>query len=147
MKPGIFFLLLIIFGVVGCAVSPQETVSELDKSHPNYNTVECREARNIALQYDEKVAQRMGMGMLTGLLLGPVGIGLSAAADVREKQTQDALIDELKSQCTGEPRAISEDNSKNALETRLRILKGLLEDNLIAEDEYEKLRNRAIEEL
>tara|TARA_B100000963_G_scaffold75469_1_gene63633 strand:- start:232 stop:660 length:429 start_codon:yes stop_codon:yes gene_type:complete len=140
-------LILIIFLVIsitGCASTPQEEVEHLDTNHPNYSTVECREARSIALQYDPKIAGRMGTGLLLGTL-GPVGIGLAVATDVAQNQKGKAVINELKLQCEGEPRVSSE--GEDSLTVRLMILKDLLTKELITNEEYTQLRERALEEL
>ena len=140
-------LILIIFLVIfitGCASTPQEEVEQLDTNHPNYSTVECREARSIALQYDPKIAGRMGTGLLLGTL-GPVGIGLAVATDVAQNQKGKAVINELKLQCEGEPRVPSE--GEDSLTVRLIILKDLLTKELITNEEYTQLRERALEEL
>ena len=139
--PLIFFLIIFI---TGCASTPQEEVEQLDTNHPNYSTVECREARSIALQYDPKIAGRMGTGLLLGTL-GPVGIGLAVATDVAQNQKGKAVINELKLQCEGEPRVPSED--EDSLTVRLMILKDLLTKELITNEEYTQLRERALEEL
>ena len=136
-------LLLIIF-ITGCVSTPQEEVEQLDTNHPNYSTVECREARSIALQYDPKIAGRMGTGLLLGTL-GPIGIGLAVATDVAQNQKGKAVINELKLQCEGEPRVPSED--EDSLTVRLMILKELLTKELITNEEYTQLRERALEEL
>ena len=140
-------LILIIFLVIfitGCASTPQEEVEQLDTNHPNYSTVECREARSIALQYDPKIAGRMGTGLLLGTL-GPVGIGLAVATDVAQNQKGKAVINELKLQCEGEPRVPSK--GEDSLTVRLMILKDLLTKELITNEEYTQLRERALEEL
>ena len=141
----LFLVIFLIIFVSGCATTPQQEVNELDTDHPNYSSVECREARSIALQYDPRVAERVGSGMLLGLL-GPIGIGLAAAGDVTEFQRVEAITNELKLQCEGEPRAPSDDG-KDSLSVRLSILKGLLTKELITEEEYNLLRERALEEL
>ena len=86
----IFIIFLIIF-INGCASTPQEEVEQLDLSHPNYSTVECREARSIALQYDPKIAGRMGMNILLGTL-GPVGIGIAVATNSAQSKKGKAVI-------------------------------------------------------
>tara|TARA_B100001027_G_C16205145_1_gene302426 strand:+ start:362 stop:790 length:429 start_codon:yes stop_codon:yes gene_type:complete len=140
-------LILIIFLVIfitGCASTPQEEVEQLDTNHPNYSTVECREARSIALQYDPKIAGRMGMNILLGTL-GPVGIGLAVATNSAQSKKGKAVINELKLQCEGEPRVPSE--GEDSLTVRLMILKDLLTKELITNEEYTQLRERALEEL
>ena len=142
MKLVLFVLLVII--VTGCASTPQQEVEQLDTAHPNYSTVECREARSIALQYDPKIAGRMGTGLLLGTL-GPVGIGLAVATDVKQNQKGQAVINELKLQCEGDPRISSK--GEDSLTVRLTILKDLLTKELVTEDEYNQLRERALKEL
>ena len=136
---GLIFLIFLIIFINGCASTPQEEVEQLDLSHPNYSTVECREARSIALQYDPKIA-----GLLLGTL-GPVGIGLAVATDVAQNQKGKAVINELKLQCEGEPRVPSE--GEDSLAVRLTILKDLLTKELITVEEYDQLRARALKEL
>ena len=86
----------------------------------------------------------MGAGFLLGLL-GPVGIGLAVATDVAQNQKGEAVINELKLQCGGEPRASSQ-GDKDSLTVRLNILKDLLTKELITQEEYDQLRARALAE-
>ena len=141
----IFFVIFLVIFVSGCATTPQQEVKELNTTHPNYSSIECREARSIALQYDPKVAERMGAGFLLGFL-GPIGVGLAVSSDVSQNKKRVAVINELKRQCEGEPRASTE-NSKDPLSVRLFILKDLLTKELITEGEYNLLREKALEEL
>ena len=140
----LFLIILLIIFITGCASTPQEEVEQLDTAHPNYSTIECREARSIALQYDPKIAERKGAGFLLGLL-GPGGIGLAVATDVAQNQKGEAVINELKLQCEGEVRVNSDE--EDSLSVRLTILKDLLTKELITEEEYNQLRERALEEL
>jgi len=141
----LFFVVFLTILVSGCASTPQQEVTELNTSHPNYSSIECREARLIALQYDPKVAERMGTGFLLGFL-GPIGLGLAVSSDVSENKNRLAVIDELKLQCEGDPR-VSTEESKDPLSVRLFILKDLLTKELITEKEYNLLREKALEEL
>ena len=141
----ILIIVFLIIFVTGCASTPQKEVEQLDTTHPNYSTIECREARSIALQYDPKNAERLGMGFLLGFL-GPVGIVMAVATDADQYQKGEAVINELKLQCAGEPR-VSSGEENDPLSVRLTILKDLLTKELITEEEYNQLRARALEEL
>ena len=138
-------IVFVIIFLTGCASTPQEEVEQLNTNHPNYSTVECREARSIALQYDPKIAERMmGGGILLGLL-GPVGVGLTVATNVAQNKKRELVINELKLQCEGEPRVTSQ-GDKDSLTVRLNILKDLLTKELITQEEYDQLRARALAE-
>ena len=56
-----------------------------------------------------------------------------------------AVINELKFQCEGDPRISSK--GEDSLTVRLTILKDLLTKELVTEDEYNQLRKRALQEL
>ena len=125
-------------------IHPQQEVGQLDTSHLNYSTIECREAHLIVLQYDPKNAERLGIGLLLGFL-GPVGLVMAVATDAERYQKGEAIVNALKLQCVGEPRASSGEEN-NPLSARLTILKDLLTKELIPEDEYNQFRARALEE-
>ena len=140
-----FSIIVASIFLLSCASTPQEEVSSLDTSHPNYSTVECREARKIALVYDSNMAGRMGLGLALGLLTGPIGFIPALWADLDQEKKSQAVVKELKLQCTGEPRVVAEGAKADPLETRLLLVKKLYDDELIDEDEYTELRKKALE--
>ena len=71
-------------------IHPQQEVGQLDTTHLNYSTIECREARSIALHYDPKNAERLGIGLLLGFL-GPVGLVMAVATDAERYQKGEAI--------------------------------------------------------
>lgn len=93
-------VLLVVGSMVsGCATVPQKTLATLDRSDPQFNTQECLDGRNLALQFDNKVYTRMGLGLALGLL-GPAGLPLAAAADLNANDQRRLMNEELKRRCT-----------------------------------------------
>jgi hypothetical protein len=142
----------------GCAAQPQKTVGELDVSHPNYQTAECLEARKVALNYDDNVAGRMGIGLAAGLLLGPFGIPLAMAADAAQNEKREAVNKEIQKHCGGAPRSVPTKADvipaahtpapapSASLMGRLQELQEMRMKGLISEDEYVALRRRLLEQ-
>ncbi len=95
------------------------------------------------MQYDPKNAERLSIGLLLGFL-EPVGLVMAVATDAGRYQKGGAIVNALKLQCTGEPRASSGEEN-NPLSVRLTILKDFLTKELTTEDEYDKLRANALE--
>ena len=91
------------------------------------------------------MAGRMGLGLALGLLTGPIGFIPALWADLDQEKKSEAVVKELKLQCTGETRVVAEGNEADPLETRLILVKKLYDDKLIDEDEYNDLRNKALE--
>jgi hypothetical protein len=91
------------FSLVACASNPQQTVMTLDERDPQYSSRECLDARNIAMQYDDKVISRMGIGLGLGLLLGPFGIPLAIMADMNQNEKRDYLNIEIDKRCKTQP--------------------------------------------
>ena len=144
MKTCCLIIIATIF-LLSCASTPQEEVSSLNTSHPNYSSVECREARKIALVYDRKVASSMGLGFALGLFAGPIGFIPALWADSSQAKKSEAVVKELKLQCTGKTRVVAEGTKVGPLETRLLLVKELYDNEFIDEDEYTELRQKALE--
>ena len=69
-------LVLVVFVIIfitGCASTPQEEVEQLDVTHPNYSTIECKFDQ---LRYS-MILKLLNEWVLVSLLgfLGPNGIG------------------------------------------------------------------------
>jgi hypothetical protein len=98
---------LLLFALIlsGCAtprVTPQQAVNQLENNTEKYETTECRNARQMAMTYDDNVGGRIGIGMGLGLLMGPFGIPMAAAVDKNQNDKREAVITELKKHCEGE---------------------------------------------
>lgn len=94
---------LISINIAACASNPQQTVMTLDERDPEYSSKECLDARNIAMQYDDKVISRMGIGLGLGLLLGPFGIPLAIMADMNQNEKREYLNREIEKRCKTQP--------------------------------------------
>jgi len=90
----------LIGALTGCAtVQPQQAVGQLNPQSPKYESVECRNARQTAMAYDDNVTGRVGLGLGLGILLGPFGIPLAIAADANQAEKREAVMAELKKHC------------------------------------------------
>lgn len=86
--------------LTGCATrQPQQEVTGLDPSSARYASQECRDARMLAMTYDDNVGGRVGVGLGLGLLLGPFGIPFAMAVDASQAQKRDAVNAELVKHC------------------------------------------------
>jgi hypothetical protein len=95
-------VLLLFVPLSACATLPQSALTKLNMDDPKYNTEGCRDIRRAALGYDDKTMSRAGLGLATGLLLGPIGIIPSAMADASQNNKRSLLNEELKRQCVTE---------------------------------------------
>ena len=85
--------------LAGCAARPQQTLGTLNTTDPRFDTPECREIRLRALQYDDRVGERLAVGVVSGLLLGPFGLPIAAAADARQDEERQAFNREIQLRC------------------------------------------------
>lgn len=139
--------------LTGCAttVTPQEAASQLDQRGEKYGTQECVQARQIALNYDDNVTGRMGIGLGLGLLLGPFGIPLAVMADKSQADKRNAVLGELRKHCEGSlPRTqvtSADAPKKSDAQVRLELLLDLKAKGLMTDDEFEKKRKALVEQL
>ena len=70
---------------------------------PKWNSTECKDIRVAALSYDDKVGGRVAIGIGAGLLLGPFGIPLAAAADANQEEKRRAFTREVHLRCSSLP--------------------------------------------
>ena len=137
-------LLAIVAAITaGCAAQPTKTVNALDSAHPNYSSAECLEARKVALQYNDNTGARIGIGIVSGLLLGPFGIPIAALADAAQNEKRKAINIEIEKHCAGVARAPVP--AATSLTGRLQELQELRMKGLITEAEHDELRRKAME--
>jgi hypothetical protein len=86
--------------LAGCAFySPQRHVGLLDPKGPKYHTAECVKARDSAMAYDDKMAQRIAIGAGAGTA-GPIGIAAAIQIDREQAKVRDAAKAEVDKACT-----------------------------------------------
>lgn len=92
---------VVALGLGGCATvhQPHELVTNMRPEHPKYATEECRQARAMALSYDDNTAGRAGLGLGLGLLLGPFGLPIAIAVDSNQAGKRQAVVAELARAC------------------------------------------------
>jgi hypothetical protein len=93
------FAMLLLIPLSACASLPQSALLTLNMDDPKYNTEGCRDIRNAAINYDDKTMSRAGLGLATGLLLGPVGIIPAAMADASQNNKRSLINQEITRQC------------------------------------------------
>jgi hypothetical protein len=103
---------LVAFSVTlsACAAKPQQFTGQLDHSDPKYKSKECADIRLKALDYDDKVGSRVAIGLASGLLLGPFGIPIAAAADASQNAEREAWNREIHLRCSSKPLPKKEEN-------------------------------------
>lgn len=89
--------------VAGCAANPQQTTVQLSSIDPKFTSAECVSIRERARTYDDKVGERVAIGLAAGLLLGPFGIPIAVAADASQNEEREALNREVEARCMSNP--------------------------------------------
>jgi hypothetical protein len=90
-------------GLAGCQTTPAKYAAALPQDDPKWNSADCKAIRLKALDYDDKVGGRMAIGVGAGLLLGPFGIPLAAAADANQNEIRKAWDREVHLACSSKP--------------------------------------------
>ena len=93
---------LVAWGLAGCAENPNE-ISNNYIEDPKYQTKECTEMRQKALQYNDRVLGRVGTGLAVGIFLGPLVIPFAAGADVAQNEERKAWSREVHLACSSNP--------------------------------------------
>lgn len=89
--------------LAGCTTTPDRYAAQLPQDDPKYNTAECKEIRLKALEFDNKVGSRVAIGLASGLLLGPFGIPIAAAADAEREDARRTFAREVHLRCSSQP--------------------------------------------
>lgn len=93
---------LVVALLAGCATVPQKKLGTLDQADAKYHSAECVEARDLALQFDNKVFTRIGTGLALGLL-GPFGLPIAISADLHQNDMRKQMNAEIDRRCHSEP--------------------------------------------
>lgn len=93
----------VLVALAGCTPTPQKYASTLKVTDPKFNSAECKQIRLEALNFDDKVGGRMAIGAASGLLLGPFGLPLAAAADHAQEEKRKAFAREMHLRCSSTP--------------------------------------------
>lgn len=98
-------LALVVIGVAlaGCAAKPANYATTLSVQDPKWDSPECQQIRLAALSYDDKVGQRVAIGLASGLLLGPFGLPIAAAADAQQNEQRKLFSREVHLRCSSLP--------------------------------------------
>ena len=83
----------------GCAANPKDTLLTLNQADAKYESPSCLAARKAALDYNDKVISRMGMGLALGLL-GPIGLIGAVALDANQNQERERMNAIVTRECT-----------------------------------------------
>lgn len=96
--------LAFVAGVVACAsAKPQVTLTTLSPADPKFSSPECIDIRSRAVAYDDRVGERVAVGLASGLLLGPFGLPIAVAADAAQDQDRAAFNREIELRCMTNP--------------------------------------------
>jgi hypothetical protein len=85
--------------LAGCAGTPQQSLGTLDQADPAYGSQACLDARNVALTYNNKAGTSVGVGLASGILLGPFGLIPALAFDMNRGSDRKAFNAELDRRC------------------------------------------------
>jgi hypothetical protein len=89
--------------LAGCVTQPANYATTLSMQDPKFESEDCKQIRVAALGYDDKVGQRAMIGMASGLILGPFGIPLAAAADANQNEQRRLFAREIHLRCSSLP--------------------------------------------
>lgn len=146
-------VIVAVLGLAGCAtVQPQQAVNQLDPRSERFNTQDCRQARQIAMSYDDNVGGRMGLGLGLGLLLGPFGLPFAIMADASQAEKRNAVLAELKKHCDGpmtdaERAALASKPAVSDAQRRLDMLVEMKAKGLLSDEEFERKRKELVGQL
>ena len=100
--------------LAACQTTPSKYAATLPETDPKFNSPECKAMRQKALTYDDKIGGRVAIGLGAGLLLGPFGIPIAAAADANQNQIRKDWNREMHLACSSKPLPdnLKEDKSK-----------------------------------
>lgn len=82
---------------------PQQTTMQLSTIDPKVNSPECLAIREKALTYDDRVGERVAIGIAAGLLLGPFGLPIAAGVDAAQNKEREAFNREIELRCMTNP--------------------------------------------
>lgn len=87
--------------VAGCATPPADYAATLSRQDPKWRSPQCQQIRAAAVNY--VAGEKQTIGVATGMLLGPYGVGIALAGkDHREKQ-RILFNRELHEKCSSRP--------------------------------------------
>ncbi len=89
--------------LAGCTSTPDKYAASLSTTDPKWETQECRDIRLKALEFDNKVGQRVAIGVGVGLLLGPFGLPIAAASDAEREEARRLFAREVHLRCSSLP--------------------------------------------
>ncbi len=87
----------------GCVSSPDKYAASLPTDDPKFKTVECQKIREQSLEFDNQVGSRVAIGLASGLLLGPFGLPIAAAADAQQNDRRKYFAREIHLRCSSKP--------------------------------------------
>jgi hypothetical protein len=146
-------VIVAVLGLAGCAtVQPQQAVNQMDPRSERFNTQDCRQARQIAMSFDDNVGGRMGLGLGLGLLLGPFGLPFAIMADASQAEKRNAVLAELKKHCDGpmtdaERAALASKPAVSDAQRRLDMLVEMKAKGLLSDEEFERKRKELVGQL
>jgi len=86
-----------------CTTTPADYATTLSVKDPKWESPACQQIRLSALHFDDKVGERMAVGMASGLLLGPFGLPIAAAADANQEERRRLFAREMHLRCSSLP--------------------------------------------
>jgi len=89
--------------LASCSPKPAMYAEQLSTQDPKWESEDCKQIRLAALTFDDKVGQRMAIGIASGLLLGPFGLPIAAAADANQDEQRRIFARELHLRCSSLP--------------------------------------------
>lgn len=100
------FVAIVIFPVLGgCAAKPQDAIQTISTADPKFNSPECLDIRSRAVTYNNRVGERVGVGLALGVLTGPIGLPIAAAMDADANSDRVAFNREIELRCMTNPPA------------------------------------------
>jgi hypothetical protein len=89
--------------LAGCATSPHTTVSQLNRSDPEYRTRDCRQARAAVAHYDDNKDGRAVIAIAGNLIVPFAGAAAAAAMSKMKDDDREALNERVRRACVSDP--------------------------------------------
>ncbi|MER9596674.1 MULTISPECIES: hypothetical protein [unclassified Mesorhizobium] len=103
MKVHLTTAIVAVVALAGCTTTPADYATTLSQQDPKWDSPDCKQIRLAALGYDDKVGERMAIGVASGLLLGPFGLPLAASADANQEKQRKLFAREMHMRCSSLP--------------------------------------------
>jgi len=87
--------------IAGCASPPADYAAQLSRQDPKWRSPECQQIRAAAVNY--QAGEKKTIGVATGMLLGPYGVGIALAGKDNRDKKRALFNREMHLRCSSKP--------------------------------------------